>query len=1041
MKSFFRFFAERHMLANLTTLMTILLGLSALMTIKRDIWPDVEYGVMIITTRYPGASPEDVELNVTNRIEEELKGVTGIERVSSVSMENISVITVVLDPDVRDQDEVKANVEEAVGRVTDFPQEVSESPLVIDVKTSIFPVIEVGLAGDVTYRVKRELARQLEKKLEDVDGVASVKRFGYRAREIQVEVRPEALAQYQIPLREIMAAVGARNIRATAGTFESYTTEKSLVTLAQFRNPQEVGDVIVRSTFDGPAIRVKDLAVVRDDFEDARVLSRMNGEAAISFQVNKKESADVIRTVDRVREVLAQFEKRLPEGVDIQVSNDFSRYVRNRFDVVRANLLIGLGLVVLVLSFFLPIRSAIWVALGIPVALLGTLFLMPAFGTYLDSITLAGMIIVIGIIVDDGIIIAENVQRHRERGEPPLEAAVNGIHEVFPPVVTTVLTTFLAFAPLFLMTGILGSFIFVIPLVVSLALFLSLAEAIVALPAHLTRGGAKKLAASAKRQHAHWFNCMVGPCRRFERVILRFRYLFILLFVGLLAATIWYTGNYMKFELFPSSMAEQFNILVELPKGAPLEATENRVQAIEKLVAALPEDELESFVSRIGTQEVFPAEGFPPGENENWAYVSVHLTPYTERSRTADDIVEELRQQTADLQGIEGTVFAIEAGGPPVGKPITIGVVGSDDSLRVRLADSLVAYLESLHGVKDVNRDDKRGKDQVEIKIDYDRLSRLGLTVADVARNVRIAFDGEVITSVRYGDEDVDFRIQLQEKARRSTTSLADLAVPNNRRRLIPLSEVARFETGPGPSNYFHFDHERAVTVSGDIIKGATTSMEATAAAIGNFDLNADWPGMRLITGGEAEETRKSMNSLFRAFGLAVIGIYFLLILLFNSPGQPLIVMSAIPFGIVGVIFAFALHGQPLGFVAMMGIIGLGGVLVNDSLVLVSHINRLAQQQSGQPIAETVAAGTADRLRPVLLTSLTTVAGLLPLAYGIGGSDPYMAPMALALAYGLLFATPVTMVLVPCLYMVRIDLKRLFSRRPRAGSVQPSPNK
>jgi len=342
MKAFFRFFAKRHTLANLVTLMTILLGLSTLTNIKRDIWPDVAWGEIIITTRYPGASPEDVELNVTNKIEKELKGVTGIERITSVSMENISVIDVIIDPDANDQEGIVTEIREAVSRVTDFPVEVTESPLVAEMKTSIIPVIEVGLTGDLPYQDLREVAKIVEEKLESVDGVSSVNKYGYLAREIKVEVSPEAIRKYQISLREIIAAIRGRNIRGTAGSFESYTSEKDLVTLAQFRDPLEVGEVIVRSTFEGPLIKVKDLAIVKDDFEDARILSRLNGIPAISFMINKKENADVIRTVNAVKKLVQAESENLPERVQILFSNDFSRYVSNRFDVVRANLLIGL---------------------------------------------------------------------------------------------------------------------------------------------------------------------------------------------------------------------------------------------------------------------------------------------------------------------------------------------------------------------------------------------------------------------------------------------------------------------------------------------------------------------------------------------------------------------------------------------------------------------------------------------------------------------------------------------------------------------------
>ena len=422
MNKFFRFFAERHILATVITIMIVLLGISTLMGIKRDIYPQVDFGMMSIMTRYPGASPEDVELNVTNKIEEELKTVTGIERTTSISMENISAILVSIDIDASDQDDIKDEIREAVGRVADFPSEVTESPLVTEISSSMVDVIEVGLSGDIPYGELREHARLLEKKLKNVSGVARLDRFGYRFREIKIEVSSEATKRFQIPMREIITAIRGRNIRGTTGTFESYTSEKNLVTLAQFRDPYEVGNVIVRSTFEGPVIKVKDIAIVKDDFEDERILSRLNGRPAISFLVFITETADAIRTCDAIKELVEKENELLPDNVEIMYINDESRYVRDSFDVVLTNGWIGLLLVVILLTVFLNFRTAFWVAVGIPVALLGTIFLLPVFGMYLDTITLSGMILVIGIIVDDAIIIAENIARRREKGDKPLDA-------------------------------------------------------------------------------------------------------------------------------------------------------------------------------------------------------------------------------------------------------------------------------------------------------------------------------------------------------------------------------------------------------------------------------------------------------------------------------------------------------------------------------------------------------------------------------------------------------------------------------------------
>jgi multidrug efflux pump subunit AcrB len=1017
MKQFFRFFAERHKLATLLTFMVILLGISTLMGIKRDIYPEVDFGMMHIQTLYPGASPEDVELNVTNKLEEELKTITGIDNFVSYSMENVSVIIATLDINRDDQDKIKTEVREAVSRVTDFPDEVTESPLITELSSSDMEIIEVGLTGDVSYDVLRDRARLFEKKLKEIPGVSHLKKYGYRAREIQVEVSPDKMTKYQIPMREIIRAIQLRNIHGTAGTFESYTSEKDIVTLAQFTDPAEVGEVIVRSSFDGPIVKVNDLAVVKDDFEDERLLSRMNGKPAISFLVFLKKKSDVIRTTDDIKELISR-ENNNNNDIEVIYTNDTSVVVRNSFNVVLINGLMGLILVVLLLPLFLNIRTAFWVAMGIPVAILGVIYLLPMFGAYLDTITLTGLVLVIGIIVDDAIIVSENVCVHRERGESPVDAAVNGISEVFAPVVTTVLTTFLVFAPMFFMPGIFGKFVFVIPLAISLALFISLGEVSMVLPAHLARG----LQKSKKSSMRYWFNPIKELFRNILFRLLKLRYVIVVLAGVILVASIWYASNYIKFILFPSESAQQFYIMVEMPIGTPLETTSAKIGEIEDIISQLPREELASFNTRIGVDVILNAE------SESYGAMAVILTPYTERTRTADQIVEDVRSKTDKLTGFKEINYSINTGGPPVGKPINIRIIGSDDKLRTDLADSVEAFLGKIDGVKDITRDDKGGKEQVVVDIDYDKVSRLGLTVADIAQNVRIAYDGQVVTSVRYGEEDVDFRIMMSSEARHNQQYLKNLQIPNNRGRLIPLREVARLIAGPGHSDYRHYNGERTITIEADLIQDIIVPGEITKAVFDNFNIDRDWPGMQLGLGGEVVETAESMAGLYRTMIIAIIAIYFLLVLLFNSFTQPFLVMVAIPFGIIGVIIAFGFHGEPFSFVAIMGIIGLSGVVVNDSLVLVNHLNRLRKSGQYDNMKQLVSDGTADRLRPIIMTTLTTVVALLPLAYGLGGTALFMSPMALALGWGLIFATPLTLVLLPCLYVIGDDITKIFRK-------------
>jgi multidrug efflux pump subunit AcrB len=479
----------------------------------------------------------------------------------------------------------------------------------------------------------------------------------------------------------------------------------------------------------------------------------------------------------------------------------------------------------------------------------------------------------------------------------------------------------------------------------------------------------------------------------------------------------------MSFVLFPTKGAERIFINAELPMGSSLEATSTKMREIEALVAELPSAELENHVTTIGMA------GWPPiGQAENYGMVMVRLTPYSERLRSADQIVEELRRRTATFAGYEKIIFDVDAGGPPVGEAINLRVVGADDAMRGHLADEVEAILASIPGVKDVQRDDIRGKDQLEIDLDYTQLARLGLTVADVARSLRAAYDGELVTSIRMDDEEVPFRVRLADRARRNERYLLGLQVPNDTGRLVRLGAAARLRSGPGPNAYRHYQGQRAITITADVDTDRVSPVEATATVLDTPRLATDWPGMDLVVGGEAAESERSMWGLAFALSLALVGIYFLLVLLFDSFAQPLLVLVAIPFGVVGVILALALHREPLGFLALTGVIGLIGVVVNDSLVLVSHLNRLTCERPEEDLRSLIARGTSERLRPVLLTTVTTAAGMLPLAYGLGGYDLYMAPMALTLGYGLLFATPLTLVLVPSLYLIGSDIARLLAR-------------
>jgi multidrug efflux pump subunit AcrB len=746
--------------------------------------------------------------------------------------------------------------------------------------------------------------------------------------------------------------------------------------------------------------------------------------------VKKTENADIIRTVDAVKAMIEESKTMIaPGSIDFLFTADESIGVHDKFEIVKSNGFMGLILVVVVLALFLNIRSSIWVALGIPVSLLGVLAVLPFFDVELDSLTMAAMVLVLGIIVDDAIVITENIFQHREQGESPLEAAVNGLYEVALPVLTTVVTTILAFVPMLFIKGMLGKFIFVIPITVILSLTISMFESYFILPAHLLPGlqGGKK-----KTVGRTWFNPIRDAFERALPSLLNLRYVLAFVACLLLGGSLLYAKNSLKFVLtVRSANIESITIRVNMPIGTSLEATSDTMRKIEAIIEKLPEGEIDSYFAQIGTG------GRHASKSSHLATLTLDLAPLSQFQRPFVELQSELRQKIKAIKGIKSFSMGFSTKGPPTGEPVEVMVKGANDTLRSQFANEIIAFLNTLEGVSDVERDDKLGKDEISLQINYPLLSRYGLTVADVSQTVRIAYDGQVATTTRYGDEDIDFRVILQREYRKDMEYLKQLKIPNKQGEFINLEEVATFHVGPGVYAFYHDSGERTITVTGELNDKVITSLEVMNALKEHArSIFSKYPGIRIDIGGEAEESRQAMQDILFSFALAALGIYFLLMVLFESLTQPFIVLISVPFGIAGVVLALALHGvtQP-SFFTGIGIVGLAGVVVNDALVMVDHLNALRRKHSSQKMVALIAQGTANRLRPVLLTTVTTVAGLLPLTYGIGGEDAMMGPMAMALGYGLLFATPVTLVLLPCLYMIWDDIQRSFSRFSRKPST------
>ena len=1018
MNSFLDFLVRQKKLALVFSISVIALGLVSLNNIQRDQFPAVDFEIMTIVTSYPGASPEDVEQNITNVIEDELSSVTGIDKFTSTSRAGVSSIVITFSQDVSDLSEIKQEVRNVVNRIKSLPEEVVDLPRVIDRKTSRKSIIKISLSSDeIDYAELRGMVDSIAQSIESIEGVSEVTKDGYLDKEIQIHIDPEKLYQYELSLPQVMSAITQRNQRYTVGSNHNDKNEKTIVVLSKFDAATDVSEVIVKSTFEGLIVRLKDIAVIESGNVEEKSIVRVNGKKGFILRVKKQAQADVITTVDLVKAHMEKMGGKYNNQLDIFYSSDLSEYVRNRLDIVTNNGLIGLLLVLVVLGAFLSFKTAFWVAVSLPVSLLGTVALLGATGETINLISLAAMILVLGIVVDDSIIVAESIYHYKQTGEDNFKSASHGFKRVIMPVVTTILTTILAFSSMFLMGGMMGKFIYVIPLVIIFALTLSFLEVSLALPAHLAGSNEKK------KEH-NWFEYFENKFEVFLSKVLNFHYLVIAIFSITLVISIYFASTQMKFTLFPAVGVDTINARMTMNTGSSLSNTEAKAKQVEELIYRIVGDDLVSVTTDVGKYFTHKAK------------MTIELLPASERDKNSKEILKSLKASVNEIDQVEKLKFSVRRPGPPQGEDVEINLVSQAGPENLQAANKLEQILLNIPGVDNINRDDEPGKDRIEVKLDFEKMARLDIDFSTVNRYLRAAFTGIDVTNIREGQNDVNFRLYLGD-LEKSEVFIKSLKVVNKNGRVIPLVNFSSIRQIVGEPDFNHYNGLRSIMVSASVNDEKTSTSEVMKEALLQLDLDKNFPSVRAISEGGAKETAKSMDSFKQAFLMAIVGIFLLLVLLFNSYSQPLIILSAIPFSVIGVIWAFFLHGEALSFFAILGVLALVGVIVNDSLVLVSHLNYLKDKALEKlTIHQWIVKGVKDRLRAVVLTSLTTLAGILPLAYGLGGTDYLLQPMALALGYGLLFGTLMTLILLPCLYLMNVEfitwLEKLKKKRMSA---------
>jgi multidrug efflux pump subunit AcrB len=1030
MKSLAKFSVENSLMVNVMSVFFVVAGLMAIFSLNRDMFPNVELDRVVITTVYPGATPDEIEKLITIPIEDEIHSVNGIKEYTSVSAEGISTVLITLEENLTEKYKVVNDIQRAVDNTPDLPGDLPQQPVVKDLQTKDQPIIEISLSGDVDETTLREYAYALEKKIENFSDVSRVDLVGYRDREIWVEFSPQTLTDKYLSLQEVITSLARQNQTVPGGKIYENGHEFVLRTTSDFETVDDVKKTVVRAATFGKELLISDIAKVSDDFEEETTLQKTGGTRAISLTVVKKEAGDAITLVEEVKEFVTNYQKSVPSEIQFEFLNDRSFFIKRRLNVLTNNGIIGLAMVTISLFTFLSLGTALGAFLGIPTALLIAFFMMQVFGMTINLISMFGIIMVLGMLVDEDIVISENIYRHMEMGKSPARAAVDGTVEVAKALVGTVLTTIAAFIPLFFLTGTTGKFIRDIPKVVVITLAASLIEALIILPSHIADISealqkSKDKKAPQKRKAHEFFDKFLASYQRFLKFALRRRYTFIISLFAIFIGCLFYAKNFMRYQMFPGRGVEIFFIRTELPLGNTLQQTNEKIAEIEALLNDMSDTELETYTTTVGqAREANNSQSYDRGTH--LAEISVFLTKDEVRERSTEAIMDELREKTQNFSGYEEIAFKQFQHGPPVGSPVEIRITGPDANVLQKLSEKFKSTLETINGVQDITDDWDMGKDEKRVVVDSAKMAGAGLTLQDVALAVRQAFDGVTATKIKTTKEEIDVVVKFSHDYRNQPEALRDLVIPNQRSGLVRLGEIATFENDKGLTVIKHYNKERTITVNADIQENATSPFEVERTVMKkSASFMKDYPEYGAEFGGEAEESQESLNDLMRKFLLAMGLIMIILIAIFKSVIQPIIVILTIPFSIIGVIIAFILHGEPLSFMAVLGIVGLTGIVVDGAILMIDFINK----HNEGDYEEAIISGASTRLRAVILTALTTILAIIPSVYGIGGSDPFIVPMAMSLNYGIAFSTVLTLVYVPLFIAVVHDLKQFLKNR------------
>lgn len=1006
------------MVVTISMLALLLIGFQSLVTSRKEGFPEISLNRIVVRTLYPGASARDVESEVTDLIEEELQEVEGIKEILSYSEENISRI------EVRGKEELKpeqfrrlySDVENAIGRIDDLPDGIRGRPAIDDVTTADIPILEIAYSGSPDALTV--YLEGLERRLRRIPGVSGIDISGLPDEEIHVLIDAALARKHHVDLRMISKALAQRNITGSGGILYNPDEEQKITISQGLASFDEILNTPILGNTDGFDVRLRDVARVERGREDVRLIVRNNGQNGAILSVRKSGQADLLDTVEKVHRLLESEE--LPDGVSQSVLVDQSTLTRDRISLLAGNAAMGFVLVLLVLMYFLDRTTALWTAFGIPVTLLGMIVFLKFNDISINLISLAGFIILIGMLVDDAVVIAEQYRSNRESGMEPREAATQSVTRMFLPVLASSATTMIAFAPLFMIGGFPGAFIWTIPLMIIVGLTISLLESFFFLPVHLAHA----------RQRAPRQNRLMPLLERLYRKSLEFfirhRYRAMGVFLLMLVTSLVALRLSVRKDPFPQDAADTFSISITLPAGTTTMQTQKEMDSLEAILRERVGPDLKGTSIRIGTQN--EDSTVDRGAQSNLIVALVYLISYEERDRTAETIMNELHDPLEKMAKKNGMQFALNLKrlGPPMGRAIEIRLLSDDDVSRTAKARETLSFLEGIPGVTHVELDERDGLRETELVLNQGLLNAAGLHNQDILTSLRIALDGTIVSRIR--ESDMDIRLKLNRKINESGDFIKKIPVINRLGIVVPLERFVTAGEGRSPASITHVNAMRSTTVLGNVdnrIISPTDIMDIVNQKFSRAD------GVLLEFSGQPVETSLIFAGLSSASVVALIGIYLIIALIFNSYTKPFIILLSLPFMTIGIAFVLISHDVPGSMMVGVAVVGLMGVVVNASIVMVDTIltDTEAATPGELPGKQIVIEGAVSRLRPIVLTTATTVLGVLPTGYGIGGYDPFLSHMSLVLAYGLGFATIIILIIIPLLFMIGTDLRWMLLRR------------